>query len=381
MMGDHLWQSTLFALAAGLSTLFLRKNRASDRYCLWLAASLKFLLPFSMLAGLGSHLARIPIPAGTKTWLVFVLIPVSQPFAQAAASDASGQSHFLPTLLAAAWLCGSGAVLATWYVRWRSICAAIRNAEPLRTGREVAALRRMERLLRVRRPIAIVSSPAFMEPGIFGIVSPVLLWPQGISAHLEDAHLQAVIAHEVWHVRRRDNLAAALHMVVEAAFWFHPLVWWLEARLVAERERACDEKVLELGSERSIYAESILKICQFCAGFPLACVSRVTGADLKKRIVAIMTEGTLCELTFCKKLWLCTAGLAIIAAPTLAGSLDTASARAPEPSKNPDGSSSILAALANRDTPAGTTMLQLLQAGSVTGATCPNSAPTAHVVP
>jgi beta-lactamase regulating signal transducer with metallopeptidase domain len=162
-------------------------------------------------------------------------------------------------------------------------------------------------------------------------------------------------------------------MVVEAAFWFHPLVWWLEARLVAERERACDEKVVELGSERSIYAESILKICQFCAGFPLACVSGVTGADLKSRIVAIMTEGVSRELNFCKKLWLVTAGLAIIAAPTLAGSLDTASARTPEPWKNPDGSSSMLAALADRDTPAGTTMLQLLQAGSVTGATCPNA--------
>jgi hypothetical protein len=130
---------------------------------------------------------------------------------------------------------------------------------------------------------------------------------------------------------------------------------------------------VELGSERSIYAESILKICQFCAGFPLACVSGVTGADLKSRIVAIMTEGVSRELNFCKKLWLVTAGLAIIAAPTLAGSLDTASARAPEPWKNPDGSASMLAALANRDTAAGTTMLQLLQAGSVTGATCPNA--------
>jgi bla regulator protein blaR1 len=132
MMGNHLWQSTLFALAAGLSTLILRNNRASDRYWLWLAASLKFLLPFSLLAGLGSHLARIPIPAGTKTWVVFVLTPASQPFAQSAVSVASGQSHLLPVLLATAWVSGSGVVLATWYVRWRSISAALREAVPLR---------------------------------------------------------------------------------------------------------------------------------------------------------------------------------------------------------------------------------------------------------
>ena len=58
--------------------------------------------------------------------------------------------------------------------------------------------------------------------------------------------------------------------------------------MVEERERACDERVLQSGSEREVYAESILKVCKFCATYPIPCVSRVTGADLKKRIVHIM---------------------------------------------------------------------------------------------
>ena len=128
-----------------------------------------------------------------------------------------------------------------------------------------------------------------MEPGIFGIFRPVLLWPATISEHLQDSHLRAILAHEVSHVRRRDNLAAAMHMAVEAIFWFHPMVWWLGARLVEERELACDEEVLQLGNPPSIYAESILKTCEFCVESPLACVSGVTGAELKKRIVRIMT--------------------------------------------------------------------------------------------
>src|SRR6266576_923925 len=77
-----------------------------------------------------------------------------------------------------------------------------------------------------------------------------------------------MLAHELWHVQRRDNLAAAVHMLVEAVFWFHPLLWWLGARLVEERERACDEEVLEMGKERQVYAESILKICEFCVESP-----------------------------------------------------------------------------------------------------------------
>ena len=77
------------------------------------------------------------------------------------------------------------------------------------------------------------------------------LWPQRVSEHLAEGQIEAILAHEVSHVRRRDNLAAALHMIVEALFWFHPLVWWLGTRLVDESERACDEEVLRLGSRRS----------------------------------------------------------------------------------------------------------------------------------
>src|ERR1700722_9067815 len=107
-----------------------------------------------------------------------------------------------------------------------------------------------------------------MEPGILGIVRPVLIWPQGISEHLPDPHLRSILVHELWHVHRKDNMAAAMHMLVEAAFWFHPAVWWVGAQLVEERERACDEQVLGLGNEPSVYAESILKACKFCIESP-----------------------------------------------------------------------------------------------------------------
>src|SRR5678815_3368799 len=96
--------------------------------------------------------------------------------------------------------------------------------------------------------------------------------------------IEAILAHEVAHVHRRDNLAAMVHMAVEALCWFHPLVWWIGARLIDERERACDEDVLGRGSAAEVYAESILKTCRFSIESPLRCVAGVTGADLKRRI-------------------------------------------------------------------------------------------------
>lgn len=328
-LGNHLWQSTLVALTAGLLTLLLRKHRARARYWLWLAASVKFLLPFSWLVALGSHLAWSRSADAANPALYFAIEEISQPFTQTAAHVTSGATRsvaspsllpLLPVLLAL-WLCGFLAVLFIWSARWRRISAAKRAAVPISEGREVGALRRIERMGGVHKPIELLLSQASLEPGIFGVARPVLIWPEGISQRLEDPHLEAILAHEVWHVRRRDNLFAAMHMMVEAIFWFYPLVWWLGARLLEERERACDEEVVELGGDRQVYAESILKVCEFCLGSPLPCVSGVTGADLKKRMVHIMTARILRKLDLTRKLLLTTAALLAIAIPITFGLL------------------------------------------------------------
>jgi bla regulator protein BlaR1 len=327
-LANHLWQSTLVAVAAGLLTLILRQHHARVRYWLWLAASLKFLAPFSLLVSIGKSLAwsHNPTPAASPA-LYLAMQEISQPFTQAApavgATTAStvqpGLIHFLPLIAAAIWLCGFLAVPFVWTMRWRRISAAIKSSDPLREGREVGALRRLERVGGIRKQVDMLLSRASLEPGIFGITRPVLIWPEGISHRLEDAHLEAILAHELWHVRRRDNLYAALHMLVEAVFWFYPLVWWLGSRLLEERERACDEEVIELISDRQVYAESILKVCEFCLSSPLVCVSGVTGADLKQRMVHIMSDRRLHKLDFAKKLLLTAAAFLAIAVPITLG--------------------------------------------------------------
>jgi bla regulator protein BlaR1 len=329
IFADHLWQSTLFALAAGLLTLALKKNHARTHYWLWLAASLKFLLPFSLLIGLGGLLPAPNRSTPANQGLFFAMEQVGQPFTAAAATtvqstpqatDWSQFAHLLPAVLMATWLCGFLTVLVLWCVRWRRVSASIRESSPLREGRETEALRRLESIAGPK-PIPMLLSRTTLEPGVFGIFQPILIWPAGISERLDDAHLDAVLAHELWHVRRRDNLAAAIHMVVEAIFWFHPLVWWMGVRLMEARERACDQEVLDSGRQRQVYAESILKICEFCVSSPLACISGVTGADLKKRIGNVMNETFVRKLNLAKKLLLLTAGIAAFAIPVMFGAM------------------------------------------------------------
>ena len=185
-------------------------------------------------------------------------------------------------------------------------------------GREVEALRRVEDRVGLQRKIELRLLPASVEPGIFGFLRPILLWPQGISERLGDEHLEAVLAHEVCHVRRRDNLTAAIHMLVEAICWFHPLVWWIETRLVEEREFSCDEEIALHCRQPQIYAESILTVCEFCVETPLTCVAGITGADLKRRIRSIMTQ-RVAELTLPRKIMLAVFVFTVIVVPMAFG--------------------------------------------------------------
>jgi len=330
-LGNHLWQSTLFAITAGLLTLFLRRNQARTRYWLWLAASVKFLIPFSLLANVGSHIAWWRSSAAANTGVYIAMDQLSQPFSTsrlALISEATPAIHsaglidLFPALLGAVWLCGIAALILAWYMRWGRVWAILRTAMPLREGREMETLRRLERAAGMTQQIEMRVSRTSLEPGIFGIVQATLVWPHGLSERLGDQHLEAILSHELCHVRRRDNLVASIHMVVEAIFWFHPMVWWVGERLLEERERACDEQVLELGSDRRIYAESILTICEFCVGSPLDFVSGVTGADLKKRIAHIMITNVIRKLGFVRKLLLSAAGLTAVGIPIAFGALN-----------------------------------------------------------
>jgi bla regulator protein blaR1 len=281
-LANHLWQSTLFVGVVWLLTLAFRENRAAVRHRLWLAASVKFLLPFSLFASVGSYFAWDAAPTVSAivetmsqpfTGTLSTRMPVPEPpsLGQTVSVPPSDASR-IPAVLLSIWACGFAASLMSWLMGWMRLRRASKSTTRLN----------------IDAPFPVVSCSGRIEPGVFGIFRPVLVMPEGITERLLPGQIQAVLAHELCHVRRCDNLTSAIHMVVEAMFWFHPLVWWIKARLIEEQERACDEEVLGLGQDPQVYAESILNICEFYVTSPLICVSGITGSDLKKRVAEIV---------------------------------------------------------------------------------------------
>ena len=332
-LANHLWQSTLVAFVAWLVTLALRRDRAGVRYAVWLVASLKFVVPFAVLTSLVTRAGWHPIVAASlslpyNATLDTVGQPFSQPVMRAVTHQSvtplavSAISGTLTTVFVGVWILGVAALVAIWITRWYRVRAVVRSSARIESGPFFDTLRTLERAAGVRRAVAIVSSDSSLEPGVFGILRPTLVWPSRMREHLSDEQVEAIIAHEVIHVRRRDNLAAALHMCVQAGFWFHPIVWWIGAQLVDERERACDEAVVRSGREPETYAEGILKTCQFYVESPLTCVAGVTGSNLKRRIEHIMKNDARSALNAWKKCFLAATASAALIAPLIVGVLN-----------------------------------------------------------
>lgn len=246
-----------------------------------------------------------------------VVEEMSQPFiaVQPAYSQPSVSPHEAtrgPALLMIVWFCGFPTGLTYWLRWWRQIRATRRTATPLDLD----------------LPIEVKSSPGRLAPGILGILRPVLLLPEGNMERLTPQQFDAVIAYEMCHVRRRDNLTAAIHMGVETIFWFYPLVRWIRTRFVEERERACDEEVLRSGKASMAYAEAILEVCKHYVESPLVCVSGISGANLRKRIESIIENPLMSNLSLSKKLLIAGAGILTLVTPIMIGLLDTRPTRA-----------------------------------------------------
>lgn len=299
---NHIWQSTLFAGSVAILCYLLRRESASVRYWLWWAASVKFLVPFSLLVALGRRIGSNELPVVLPEGWSVAVDRIAQPLATASSTSA------VILVVSSIWAAGSTAFLIRWISRALQLRTMLHRAE-----------QQPDALFSRGRRIDVFHIDERIEPCIFGIFVSALLLPKNLEKQLSSAELEAVVAHELCHARRRDNLTAAIHKLVETLFWFYPLVWWIGARLIDERERACDQAVVSLGHDRETYATSILKVCEFYAASPLSCAAGVSGRDLKQRVKQIMRSQVTMKLRTAGKALLTTFAAVSIGSPILAG--------------------------------------------------------------
>ena len=237
-----LWQLSL--LAAGVALLLppLRQRPAQWRYALCAAALLAGLLlaALQLRANWPGHMAaEADAAVASSAVLPDATPPPAAPLRPSrVAAEPADDSQTWRTRLALAWLAGAAAMglrLLVCVLHWRRRALVPPVALQQRVNRLAAALG-------LRRPVQLRLLPAGLASGPFtvGWWRPVVLLPACLLTGLPAPLLEALLAHELAHVRRWDYLVNLLQRVVEALLFFHPAIWWLSRRLRIERELVAD---------------------------------------------------------------------------------------------------------------------------------------------
>lgn len=278
------WQGTLVALAYAGVSFSLRRSTANLRYTVACATLLIMLaLPVATFLQLNStanaraasDLERHAAPAleqpvrgdtgaaeqqGAQARLYANLL-----FLPADGGGASAPlqrwavARFTSALpwLVLVWL--AGALVLTLRLAGGWVLTERLKREPAtplaRDWRETLA--RLARQLRVSRTVRLCESALVEVPTVIGWLRPVILVPASALTGLSAPQLEALLAHELAHIRRHDYLVNLLQSVVETVLFYHPAVWWLSGRVRLEREHACDDLAVEATGDVLVYARAL----------------------------------------------------------------------------------------------------------------------------
>ena len=247
------WQGAVIGAVTAIALVLLRRRTARLRYliaCTGLAAlcaapvATGFLLfdpDRAIVQRAGPAAVRDHVGPVAPTDDAGSIDPSSQSSVPAIlASAAEWLNTRLPALLLV-WAAGVS-VLALRLARgWINVVQIRREARPLGEHPIAASAVRIARRLGVRRSVRLLSSARVLVPAVIGWIRPAILLPAAVVAGMPAAHLDAILAHELAHIRRSDFLVNVLQSAAEVLLFYHPAVWWVSRQIRVERELCADD--------------------------------------------------------------------------------------------------------------------------------------------
>jgi len=291
-LAAFLWQGTLVAAFLAAVNAALRGRRPGIRYAAACGAMLMMLiLPIATFAGRSSaadETAPLAVRA-VSSGRAFLSIPdavASDSPVGAFARAIRASSASLAPWLVSGWICGvlflSLRFLGGWRAAWK---LSHRRASAAPSSLQWS-LERLAARLRVSRPVLLLQSAAVSVPTALGALRPMILLPVSALAGLSPEALEAVLAHELAHIRRHDYLVNLLQTAVETLLFYHPAVWWISHRIRVERESCCDDLAVAVTGDAGAYARALVGLEQIRCEPRLAVAA--SGGALRHRITRLL---------------------------------------------------------------------------------------------
>ncbi|MES2325086.1 MAG: M56 family metallopeptidase [Pseudomonadota bacterium] len=292
---DFVWQGLLVGWGAGIGFALLRKARPQTRYAFGCAAMLLCLaLPLAGTVGrvIDTQAATTMLPLATAG-AGQAVAPNAGPVLLAAGRLASWEQSLqsqLP-LVMLFWSCGAGLlalrmVLGLAWVRRRS-----QPGHFTPDARRQATLDRLARQFGVTRRVVLGLVDDLSSPVTAGWWRPVVLVPASLATGMSPYLLEALLAHEMAHIRRHDYLVNLIQSAIEIVLFYHPTVWWLSTRVRVEREQIADDLAASMLGEPRRLALALSELDQFQFSTPQL-AHGAHGGNLMSRIKRLVRPDT-----------------------------------------------------------------------------------------
>jgi TonB family protein len=304
---EFIWQGAVLAAVASAALHLLGRRSASARY--------------AAACGVFAAMAIWPIVTAWQSYAAATAGPVATGLAISVATDGAAgggagaplterlvQGGWMP-LIVLVWMTGA-AVLTLHLARGWFLVARLRRTGVALPADRQDDLRALSGRVGVARVVRLIESARIAVPTVVGWTRPLILVPASTLAGLTPTELEAILIHELAHVRRHDYLINIAQGVVETLFFYHPAVWWLSKRIRVERELSCDDLVVQIYGDRLTYARALASLEEHRLQTPafgvaadggdlLARVRRLLGAPADKpRSSAVAAAAILMALPF-----------------------------------------------------------------------------------
>jgi len=275
------WQGALAAILLWVCLFVLRQHSANARY---LASCIVFVLLTAapLVTVLVIHEKLLGMP--TNAWLAAALSQETVSAANISSSLRLGQqlSDRLYSWILPAWALGVLIFSARLAYSWKHVSILRRSTQPATGPLLITVTRLCNRMGLAAGAVRFRISQLIDGPAATGWIRPMILLPATILS-LPAAQLEAIIWHELAHIRRHDYILNVMQLFVETLFFYHPAVWWISMRIRQERELCCDDIAVSFCGDACCYARSLLvleKSRTFAAALPV----QGSGGDLMARV-------------------------------------------------------------------------------------------------
>jgi uncharacterized protein (TIGR03435 family) len=258
---DFVWQGTAVGLVAAAALLAMRRASPHARYVLCCAALIVMVALPIVTTTQGS--SSTMVPESTESFISHLVVAGSDDgveFVDARAPVAPVMTMIAPWILPV-WSLGVFALSLRLLLGGIEVRTLRRSGQPADDGLCALAARLMPRM-GVNRHVRLLTSPRAAGPSTIGWLHPVILLPPAAAMGLTVQQLEAVLAHELAHIRRHDYLVNIVQMTVETLLFYHPAVWWVSHRTRVERELCCDDEAVKLCGNATTYARALVTMAR-----------------------------------------------------------------------------------------------------------------------